>query len=186
METFWIALAGILATLTSSVLGLYFTAKARSSPLREQLYQRQLDIIVKLMSLIGRVRVYGPKLMDPRDPGRERARTDLDEVAAEWECLEDEIAALMPTEIYVASAQLKRLIIDFLASVDDGRPDREFPNELAGRATKVAMLSRTFLGIDKLSRETFKLFGSTKEIERLANLEHRELVNIAKNDQRRT
>ena len=47
--TLVVGLGGIVATLVSSSLGLYFTSKARSSTLREMLYSRQIDLIIQIM-----------------------------------------------------------------------------------------------------------------------------------------
>ncbi|MGO9147509.1 MAG: hypothetical protein ACLQDF_14185 [Desulfomonilia bacterium] len=47
--TLIIGLAGIASTLIAGGLGSYFTARARSSPLRETLFSKQLELMTKVI-----------------------------------------------------------------------------------------------------------------------------------------
>lgn len=74
--TLVIGLAGILSTLISSSLGIYFVSKSRSSALRESLFSQQLDLVRKIIYKQGRTRVYFTVLTDKDGPYEEEARHD--------------------------------------------------------------------------------------------------------------
>ena len=77
--TLIIGLAGIFSTLISSGLGIYFTAKARSSALRESLFNQQLELVKKIIRKQERVRIYFTVLTDKGGPFEEDARHDAGE-----------------------------------------------------------------------------------------------------------
>ena len=52
--TLVVGLAGIVATLCSSGMGLYYIARARRSPMRELLYARQIDVVVRILRTIAK------------------------------------------------------------------------------------------------------------------------------------
>ena len=72
--TLILGLAGIAGTLISIGLGLYFTAKARSAPLREALFKKQLDLISRIMHKQGRIRVFVTIMGGEDDIFKDKAR----------------------------------------------------------------------------------------------------------------
>lgn len=56
----FVGIAGIVATLVIAIVGFYYTHKAQTSAFREQLYSRQIDLIVKLFHFHGRLRYFPP------------------------------------------------------------------------------------------------------------------------------
>ena len=123
-----------------------------------------------LWILIGKVRTYSIILADPSGKFSERARQDLGEAVPKLSRLTDTAAAILPTDVYIELNRLQTSVIGFLADCDEGQIDEAFPKTLGVRAVKVALLARSILGIDELSEESIKLFGSTKEVQRLASL----------------
>jgi hypothetical protein len=122
------------------------------------------------MELIGKVRTYSILLADPSREFSERPRQDLGEAVPKLSRLTDVAAAILPTEVYVEVNRLQSSVTSFLVASDQGQVDEVFPKELGAQAAKVALLARSSLGIDELSEESLKLFGSTKERQRLADL----------------
>ena len=84
--------------------------------------------------------------------------------------LTDVAAAILPTDVYVELNRLNSSVTSFLVAADEGQIDKAFPQEIGPKAAKVALLARSSLGIDELSEESLKLFGSTRELQRLAGL----------------
>jgi hypothetical protein len=76
-ETLIAALAGILATLVSSLAGLYFVNQARAAPFREQLYSRQFELLQELAQLVGRMENFATLLTSDDEDHRNRAYLDL-------------------------------------------------------------------------------------------------------------
>jgi len=177
--TLIVGLAGIMATLIASGLGLYFIAKARSSALRESLFNQQLDLVRKIVLKQGRVRVYFTVLTDKGGPYEEQAREDTGESVRDFSELQEEGAAILPVELWVEVKQLNDVMTDILVSYDDGKGVTEDNMKtLVAHATKVGLLSRAVLGIDELTTESLKLYSSEKSFKRVADLEVEHFKNM--------
>jgi hypothetical protein len=170
--TLIVGLAGIGATLISSALGLYFTAQARSSALRESLFNQQLALVQQLIFKQARARVFLTVLTDKGGPYEEQARDDVGEVVREYSELQEKGAAVLPTELWVEIKKLNGAMTDLLIKYDsDGGIVKEDLDPLVARDAKVALLSRVSLGIDELTAESLKLYSSESEFSKVASLE---------------
>lgn len=172
MVTLIIGLAGIIATLIASGAGLYFTAKARSSPLRETLFSKQVELLSRIVHKQSRFRVYATILHGNDDTHKERAREDIAECFREFSELQEEAAAVLPTEVWVEIKKLCDDMSNILGKYDEkgGIEGANFKN-LVARMTKVALVTRVVLGIDELTGESLSLFTASKDYERIANME---------------
>lgn len=72
-----LGITGIISTLISSAMGLYFTAKARSSPLRELLFNKQLELMTQLVHTQELFRTFIMILSDKNQSNKEWAREEL-------------------------------------------------------------------------------------------------------------
>jgi hypothetical protein len=178
-QTLVVAVVGILATLLSSSLGLYFTARARTAPLRELLYTRQLGLSLDLLHLVGRIRVYAPLLLGSDVEFRDRARNDLTDVVKRLSELSDQAAAIFPATLYAEVQAIVRLVIDFAAALDAGASPAEFPTELTGHGAKMGVMIRTLLGVEELSEESIALYSRRNALDKLAGIEAEDLLRIA-------
>ena len=170
--TLIIGLAGIISTLISSGLGLYFIAKARSAPIREALFQKQLDLITKIIYLQERFRIFAVILTDSDKVHREVGREDIGTCLVEFVKLEQEGAAILPTELWVEMRQLTTKMTDILIGYDnDGSVSDEDMRQLMSRCAKIVLISRTVIGADELTEESLKIFSSKQHFDRLARLE---------------
>jgi hypothetical protein len=167
-QTLLVGVAGITATLIASGLGLYFTANARTAPLRHLLYEKQLNLVTTLMELVGKMRNYSTILGDPSSEFVDRARQDLGDAVPRLSTLVDTSAAILPTEVFAEVANLRASITSFLHDFDKGEIDSTFSDRLGVQAAKMALVARASLGIDELSSESIKLFGSTAVFQRLS------------------
>lgn len=181
-QTLLLGMAGLVATLISSALGLYFTARARAAPMRQHLYEKQLALMLRVIELIGRIRVFAPMVLEKDGPHVERALGDLRVKVHELSEASDSAAALLPTELYIEVNRLSRVVAQFLTDYDAGKDTSWFPDDLAGRAAKTALLSRVFLGVDELSDESAKLFGGQGGISKVGKLAPADIVRSVKKD----
>ena len=177
MEALLLGIAGLTATVISSGLGLYFTSKARVDPHRELLYARQVELVVDIIATIGKVRVYTPMIIE-RGEWEERAVDGFRPVVKRMAELSDLSAALLPTLLYAEVNHLSRLVTDFLVAYDKGGSMPEFPEKLAGRSAKAALLARTYLGVDELSEETAKL--AKGKVAKVADVSPEEIVAMVR------
>jgi hypothetical protein len=89
---------------------------------------------------------------------------------------------MLPTELYIEVSSLSRVVADFLVEHDAGKDTSWFPDDLAGHSAKTALLSRVFLGVDKLSDESAKLFGARDGISNVGKLAPADIVRSVRKD----
>jgi len=181
--TLIVSLAGILATLIASSLGLYFTAKARTRSLRDALFAKQLNLIERIIRTQGRVRAFVTILAGKDNAYKEQAREDVVSCVKEFFSIQDEGAAILPTQLWVEVKKLNDYMASILVSYDEEEniSENDFKTLVAMMA-KVCLLSRLVIGADELTEESIKLFSSKKEYDKLANIEIEEFKKIQKNN----
>jgi hypothetical protein len=180
--TLIIGLAGISSTLISSGLGIYYTARARSAPLRELLYSKQVELISKIIHKQARYRVYATVLSgDETAAFHERALEDIGECVKEYSELTEQGAAILPTDLWVAIKHLSSAMTDLVVDYDEvSKIDQDKLLAIIAMDAKVALLSRAVLGVDELTDESLRLFSTRKGLESLTNIELRELEERAR------
>ena len=179
--TLIIGLAGIIGTVIASCLGLYFTAKARTAPLRELLYAKQIELITQIVHKQARFRVYATILSGDDSRFKDIARDDIGNCNMEYSELTEKAAALLPTELWVEIKRLSRLMTELIVNYDKNAIlDNNSLSKLAGMDTKVALVSRVVLGVDELTEESLKLFSSTKDFEKVAKIKSEYFERLAK------
>lgn len=179
--TLIIGLAGITATLISSVLGLYFTAKSRSAPLRETLFKKQLDLISRIMHKLGIIRDLVIIMAGENTTFKDKSRNEIREYIRELCEMENEASALLPTELYIEIKRLSYHLTNLLANYDQSNIiDRKGYTTLSAIAAKVALISRTVIGVDELTIDSLSLFSSKNHYNNLTNIEIEQFQEIAK------
>lgn len=179
--TLVIGLSGITATLISSALGLYFTSKARSSPLREMLYSKQIDLIVSIISKTGRIRIFTTILASKDSTFKDRARDDLGDYVKILYELTEQGAAILPTELWIEVKKLSEHVVTISDEYDKNKIiDSNQIVKLSAIGTKVALVARSVLGVDELTEESIKIFSSKKAFGNLANIEISYFENMAR------
>jgi hypothetical protein len=173
--TLIVGLVGILATLTSSLIGHYFTAKARSNPFRQLLYAKQLELVTKLVHRQSRFKIFAVILID-NTSYIEQAENDMRDCVKVYSELTEEGAVLLPVEIYVEIRELNRWMVDFLIRFDEGKElDKDLLDEFAVIDLKIALIVRGLLGVDELSEGSISVFSSKKKFKRVIGLERSDL-----------
>ncbi len=55
--TIWISIAGLAATVTASGIGFYFSEKSQRSPLRQELYKKQVEYLTEFVAQATRLQM---------------------------------------------------------------------------------------------------------------------------------
>jgi hypothetical protein len=118
--TLIISIVAILATLTSSLIGHYFTAKARSSSFKQLLYGKQVDLLIKVIHMQGRFKVFATLLLPGAEKYAERAYGDMIELLKDYSILTEEAAAIIPTKLWIAIRSCSATMGDFVEKYDKG------------------------------------------------------------------
>jgi len=161
--TLIIGLAGIAGTALASGFGLYFTSKARNAPLRELLYQKQLDLITQIIHKQERFRIYATILFGEDPEFKARAEEDIRICMKEYSELIEQATTLLPINLLAEIKILHNYMIKNLIAYDEKtKIENDFFSKLVEIETKVSVISRVVLGVDKLTKESLKLFSSTK------------------------
>jgi len=170
--TLVLGLAGLLATLASSGMGLYFTARARRSPIRELLYARQLDLILRILRVVGRARLCATILVSDDETFKEQARDDMRIAVSRLSHLTNDAAALLPTDLFAEVRKLSDIAVDVVSKIEESEPTTSI--RLEAQAAKTALMARALLGVDELSDESMKLISGKSPLLRLSAIELRE------------
>ncbi len=83
--------------------------------------------------------------------------------------MQEEGAAILPTDLWINVNGLNDLITEALVSYDDkGMIDESQFTTIFARGAKTALIARTVIGVDALTDESLKLFSSKEDYDRLA------------------
>ena len=177
-----LGISGIASTLIVSGLGLYFTARARTVPLRQTLYTKQIELLLDISRTIGRIRIFATLILDSEATYKDRALDDLAGKIPHFSELVDAAAVLLPTELWVEIKRFDDLIANFLALIREDEDVSSFHESIVGGAAKILLLTRSYLGADELSEENAFLFTDRRSLTNLANQVPGEIVKKFKRE----
>ena len=166
-QGFIFGIVGILGGLFASCMGWYFAQKARTAPMQELLYRRQLDLVVKTQAAVGRALLAAGVLrFEYPQAGHEEALKRLKTAVGEITEFRYTSSSLLPSKLARELSQLDIDIHTVYVTVLKTRivPKEDF-NHLMVRAEKVAAISRAYLAVDELSMETATLMVAPKDLE---------------------
>ncbi len=161
--TVWISIAGLSSTVAASAIGFYFTHKAQRSPLRQELYKKQIEILTSFVLVATRLQLVADRL---------RARTELTQPEFEsaqqlWHDLSGDLlevtqkgGVVLPSSAYSAMTAVRAAVHDFedVMTRDADAKDAYFA--LMGAVAHVFMIGREIVGADALSTESIRLHGA--------------------------
>lgn len=156
----WIAIAGLAATATASGIGFYFTYKAQRSPLRGQLYAKQIEVLAN--SSVGSTRLMkiAAMLQDTSRLSKEDQHS-LDEA---WDNVSGQLldvvqmgSVVLPADLYSALTAFRACSEAYEVTVVKKVNIGKAYYDLMGACTNITMLSRELVGADNLSVESLRL-----------------------------
>lgn len=170
--TLIISIVAILATLTSSLIGHYFTAKARSSSFKQVLYNKQVDLFIKIIHKQGRFKVFATLLLPGAEEFAEKAYNDICELIKDYSILTEEAAAIIPADLWILYRNCSSAMSEFVDRYDKGLlTSTNDMLQFTAIDVKVALMTRSFIGVDKLSEENVRLFSTKNELRRVTEIE---------------
>ena len=165
-----ISIAGILGTVVVGSIGLYFTARSRTSPNRQVLYTKQTELALMIFRASGSA-INLIVLLLPDSEHQDQARDDLSELVVEFTQMSYEAAILFPVELYVAFKRVSETITNVLLEYDEGRDITASLDALQAADTRWALMARQSIGVDELSAESLQLHSKKNALERFSSVE---------------
>ena len=179
--TVWISIAGLTATVAASLIGFYFTYKAQRSPLRQELYKKQIEVLTSFILVATRLQLVADTLRDRTQLTQEEFET----AQQLWHDLTGDLlentqkgGVVLPSSAYSAMTAVRAAIHDFEdVMVRDGDPkDAYFA--LMGAIGHVFMIGREIVGADALSTESIRLH-SRDGYERMSQVGRHALAKVS-------
>lgn len=168
--TLIVSVAGILSTLVIAIVGFYYTHKAQTSTFREQLYAKQIDLIVKLFHFHGRFKVFSTLIIE--NHFKEEAMDDMRVLLRDHSIAKEEAGALFPVELYEQLSAVGAAMSIFMDRNEGDIPlSMEDQLPFSAADVKFALLSRSMLGVDELSTGNIKLTSSITDFKRVQQLD---------------
>lgn len=165
-----VSVAGILGTVVVGSVGLYFTARSRTSPNRQVLFTKQIELTLEIFRATGTAKNLTILLL-PDSEHQDEARDDLSELVPELTKLSYEAAILFPVELYVAFKKVSETLTDIITEFDKGSDITASCNALKVADTQWALMARQLVGADELSIESLQLHSKKNALERLSSVE---------------
>ncbi|WP_367331745.1 hypothetical protein [Sphingobacterium multivorum] len=171
LVTIIISILAVAGTLISSTIGHYFTAKARSSSFRQQLYSKQLDLITELVYKQSRFKLFLIIILDMGEFA-ERALGDMNKCLSEYSELTHKSAVILPTDLYIQVRKINNWMSTFAElSQNLDNLSLEMLDKFKSLDVKMVLTARSLLGIDELSDDSTKLFATKKDYNRIKDLD---------------
>ncbi len=160
--TVWISLAGLSATVAASGIGFYFSQKSQRSPLRQELYKKQVEYLTEFVVLATRLQMLaaGYKTETMSFKNGSEAEQVWESIAEQLRDITQRAGLVLPAAAYSTMTAYRAAQHDFedalIAKKDLAQPLRT----LTGAMSHVFMVGREVLGADNLSSESIRLHSS--------------------------
>lgn len=160
--TVWISVAGLTATVATSAIGFYFSQKSQRSPLRQELYKKQIECLTEFVVNATNLQMMAASYR----AGTSTFQEGSDEEQA-WEILAERLrditqraGLVLPAAAYSTMTAYRAAQHDF-EDVLIAKGDLHQPLQvLMGALGHVFMVGREVLGADSLSAESVRLHSA--------------------------
>jgi hypothetical protein len=159
----WIGIAGLLSTVIVSSIGFYFTHKSQRGPLIEQLYLKQVELLMHFSLVMTRIQQVAGALMsyaELEEEERKQARELWDALDGDLMEVTQKSSIVMPSSIYSAMTAYRAATQDFKESLVSEASAKDAYFALMGAAAHVGMLGRELAGADTLGLESVDLHNA--------------------------
>jgi len=174
-----IALAGLLSTIIVSIVGFYFTNRARTQNYRSYLYQKQLDLIIEIIDLLQLLELDLDLVISSKSgDARKKYLSIFNQHYLDFSEKQRITSSLFSVDLYGQITKINSFAQDLVIKINDGGENDDDLNQLKAFDVQFAMLAREYMGVDKLSEQTAKLFTKKKDLSSLTELEDAKLVKI--------
>jgi hypothetical protein len=159
----WIGIAGLLSTVIVSGIGFYFTHKSQRAPLIEQLYLKQVELLMHFSLVMTRIQQVAGALVsyaELEEEERKQARELWDALDGDLMEVTQKSSIVMPSSIYSAMTAYRAATQDFKESLVSEASAKDAYFALMGAAAHVGMLGRELAGADTLGLESVDLHNA--------------------------
>ncbi len=178
---FSIALAGLLSTIIVSIIGFYFTNRARTQNYRSYLYQKQLDLIIDIIDLMQLLELDLDLVISSKtEQDRNIYLQIFNDHFLEFSEKQRISSSLFSIDLYEQINRSNNLAQSIVITLNDEGGNIDDLNKLKAFNVQFALLAREFMGVEKLSEQTVNLFTKKKELSSLTSLEDNALVDMVK------
>lgn len=177
--TIWISIAGLAATVTASAIGFYFSQKSQRSPLRQELYKKQVEYLTEFVAQATRL-----QMLAAYYTAGHIAFEEGSEAEKAWEVIAEQLrditqkaGLVLPAAAYSTMTGYRisqHAFEDALLANDDLHQPLQM---LTGALGQVFMVGREVLGADNLSAESIRLH-STKGYEDMNRIGSKALAKV--------
>lgn len=175
--SFGVALAGLLSTSIVSIIGIYFTHKARTKNYRELLYEKQLELVIGLMELAQLMELDAELVVGAdTDSEREAFRHAFNDHYLAFRDLERKGTALLPVELYTAVREVFASASDLAIKISDDEETIEVVHKLIASNARFGLVAREFMGVDTLSTQSRSLFTNEEHVEAVVEIDRDSMV----------
>jgi hypothetical protein len=179
--SFSIAIAGLISTIIVSGIGIYFTHKTRTQNYRNLLFHKKLELIIELMEYSQLMELDSDLVISAKSElDRKNYLEIFNEHYLNFAELERKGTIILPVELYVKVSESYRIAQDLVIKFNDNDGEPEDLEEYKASNLQFGLIAREYMGVDKLSTQSIKLFSSKKEISKLANISNDDLTTLVK------
>lgn len=160
--TVWVSIAGLASTVTVSAIGFYFSQKSQRSPLRQELYKKQVEYLTEFVVQATRLQMLAASYKAGSltfEPGSQAEQA--------WEVLAEELRDITQRAGVVLPAAAYSTMTAYRAAQNDfedaliAKQELQAPlRALTGALGHVFMVGREVLGADNLSAESIRLHSA--------------------------
>lgn len=159
----WISLAGLAATVTVSIIGFYFTHKAQRSPLRQELYKKQIEILTSFTLVATRIQLVADTLRlknQLSEPEFESAKNLWHDLTGDLLEVTQKGGVILPASAYSAMTAFRATVQDFEEVMIQDEEVKEVYFAMMGALAHAFMIGREIVGADALSSESIRLHSA--------------------------
>lgn len=154
-----IAIAGIVATVITSLGSIYFVYKQQTAPFQQQLYAKQIDIVAEL-SANSQVLVRSVLKYTKDKPQKGLEVVGVEKALSDYERTMRTAGVVLPTSIYTYATSLTGAGREMLLAISNKKDQEQKAEEVFLAASILYVQSRAFLGADTLSQSTASLYDA--------------------------
>ena len=160
--TVWIGVAGLVSTVTASAIGFYFSQKSQRSPLRQELYKKQVEYLTEFVVHATRLQMLAAGYKSGSISFEEGSEVEQawEDIAEQLREITQRAGLVLPAAAYSTMTAYRAAQGDFedalIAKEDLSQPLRA----LTGGLGHVFMVGREVLGADNLSSESIRLHSA--------------------------
>ena len=177
--SFYLAIAGLASTIIASGIGFYYTHKARTEDYRSFLYQKQFDLIIGIMEQLQMMELdLDLALTDEVSSGKSEYIDLFNRHYLELAEMQHKGSIIFPVELYGKVNGAFKKAQDIVIKLSRENIANGDLVEFRATNLEVGLIAREFMGVDKLSTQSTKIFSTHKEVSKLDEMSSDDMTKL--------